>query len=36
MTSARLDREGERRGTITPGSLADLVAYPADPFTPRH
>jgi predicted amidohydrolase YtcJ len=31
--SARLDREGERRGTITPGSLADLVAYPADPFT---
>ena len=30
---ARLDREGGRRGTIRPGSLADLVAYPSDPLT---
>jgi predicted amidohydrolase YtcJ len=30
---ARLDREADRRGTIAPGRLADLVAYPADPFT---
>ena len=31
--AARLDREADRRGTIAPGRLADLVAYPADPFT---
>jgi predicted amidohydrolase YtcJ len=30
---ARLDREGDRRGAITPGYLADLVAYEADPYT---
>jgi predicted amidohydrolase YtcJ len=31
--SARLDREADRRGTIAPGKLADIVAYPADPLT---
>jgi predicted amidohydrolase YtcJ len=31
--AARLDREERRRGTLTPGSLADIVAYPEDPFT---
>jgi predicted amidohydrolase YtcJ len=25
--------EADRLGSITPGKLADLVAYPADPFT---
>jgi predicted amidohydrolase YtcJ len=31
--SARLNHEAGRLGTITPGKLADLAAYPADPFT---
>jgi predicted amidohydrolase YtcJ len=30
--SARLNREGDRRGTIAPGKVADLVAYPLDPL----
>jgi predicted amidohydrolase YtcJ len=30
---ARLDGEADLRGTITAGALADLVAYPANPFT---
>jgi predicted amidohydrolase YtcJ len=30
---ARLDREGQRRGTLAAGRLADIVAYPADPFS---
>jgi predicted amidohydrolase YtcJ len=30
---ARLTGELERRGTLQPGRLADLVAYAADPFT---
>ena len=32
MGSARLDGEADRRGSITPGKLADLVAYPVDPL----
>ena len=31
--SARLNHESDRLGSITPGKLADLVAYPADPLT---
>jgi predicted amidohydrolase YtcJ len=31
--SARLNHEADRLGSITPGKLADLAAYPADPFT---
>jgi predicted amidohydrolase YtcJ len=31
--SAELNWEGERRGTIQPGRLADLVAYEIDPLT---
>jgi predicted amidohydrolase YtcJ len=31
--SARLDREADRRGTLGPGRLADLTAYPVDPLT---
>jgi predicted amidohydrolase YtcJ len=33
MGTARLDHEQDRLGSITPGKLADLVAYPIDPFT---
>jgi hypothetical protein len=33
MGSARLNHEAGRLGSITPGKLADLAAYPADPFT---
>ncbi len=33
MGSARLNHEANRLGSITPGKLADLAAYPADPFT---
>jgi predicted amidohydrolase YtcJ len=30
--SARLDGEAGRRGSVAPGKLADLVAYPVDPL----
>jgi predicted amidohydrolase YtcJ len=33
MGTARLNHEAGRLGSITPGKLADLVAYPADPLT---
>jgi predicted amidohydrolase YtcJ len=33
MGTARLNGEADRLGSITPGKLADLVAYPADPLT---
>jgi predicted amidohydrolase YtcJ len=33
MGSARLNHEADRLGAISPGKLADLAAYPADPFT---
>jgi predicted amidohydrolase YtcJ len=33
MGSARLNNEADRLGSIAPGKLADLAAYPADPFT---
>jgi predicted amidohydrolase YtcJ len=33
MGTARLNDEADRLGSITPGKLADLVAYPADPLT---
>jgi predicted amidohydrolase YtcJ len=33
MGSARLNHESDRLGSITPGKLADLAAYPADPLT---
>jgi predicted amidohydrolase YtcJ len=33
MGSARLNHEAGRLGSVTPGKLADLAAYPADPFT---
>ena len=33
MGSARLNAEGRRMGSVEPGKLADLVAYPLDPFT---
>jgi predicted amidohydrolase YtcJ len=33
LGAARLNGEADRLGTITPGKLADLVAYPADPLT---
>jgi predicted amidohydrolase YtcJ len=33
MGSARLDGEADGRGSIAPGKLADLVAYPVDPLT---
>jgi predicted amidohydrolase YtcJ len=32
LGTARLNGDVDRLGTITPGKLADLVAYPADPF----
>ena len=31
--SAALNGEAHRLGTVTPGKLADLVAYPVDPLT---
>jgi predicted amidohydrolase YtcJ len=33
MGTARLNHEEGRLGSITPGKLADLVAYPTDPMT---
>jgi len=33
MGTARLNHDQDRLGSITPGKLADLVAYPADPMT---
>lgn len=33
LGSARLNHESGRLGSIAPGKLADLAAYPADPFT---
>ena len=33
MGTARLNHEEHRLGSITPGKLADLVAYPTDPLT---
>jgi predicted amidohydrolase YtcJ len=33
LGTARLNREADRLGSITPGKLADLVAYLADPLT---
>jgi predicted amidohydrolase YtcJ len=33
LGTARLNHEADRLGSITPGKLADLVAYPADPLT---
>ena len=33
LGTARLNHEQDRLGSITPGKLADLVAYPADPLT---
>jgi predicted amidohydrolase YtcJ len=33
LGTARLNGEADRLGSITPGKLADLVAYPADPLT---
>ena len=33
MGSAALNGEAHRAGSITPGKLADLVAYPIDPLT---
>jgi predicted amidohydrolase YtcJ len=33
MGTARLNHESHRRGSITPGKLADLVAYADDPMT---
>ena len=32
MGTARLNHEEHRLGSITPGKLADLVAYPTDPL----
>jgi predicted amidohydrolase YtcJ len=32
MGTARLNGEADRLGTISPGKLADLVAYPIDPM----
>jgi predicted amidohydrolase YtcJ len=32
MGTARLNGDADRLGSITPGKLADLVAYPADPL----
>ena len=32
MGSAALNGEAHRAGSITPGKLADLVAYPVDPL----
>jgi predicted amidohydrolase YtcJ len=33
LGTAQLNGEADRLGSITPGKLADLVAYPADPLT---
>ena len=32
MGTAALNHEQDRLGSITPGKLADLVAYPIDPL----
>ena len=32
MGTARLNHEQDRLGSVTPGKLADLVGYPADPL----
>jgi predicted amidohydrolase YtcJ len=32
MGTARLNHEQDRLGSITPGKLADLAGYPADPL----
>jgi len=32
LGTAALNHEQDRLGSITPGKLADLVAYPADPM----
>ena len=32
MGTAELNHEQDRLGSITPGKLADLVAYPLDPL----
>jgi predicted amidohydrolase YtcJ len=32
MGTARLDGEADRRGSVAPGKLADLVGYPLDPL----
>jgi hypothetical protein len=32
MGTARLNHDQGRLGSITPGKLADIVAYPADPL----
>jgi predicted amidohydrolase YtcJ len=33
MGTARLNHDQDRLGSIAPGQLADIVAYPADPLT---
>jgi predicted amidohydrolase YtcJ len=33
MGSAACNGEADRLGSVTPGKLADLVAYPLDPLT---
>lgn len=33
MGTARLNGDADRLGSISPGKLADLIAYPADPLT---
>ena len=33
MGTARLSHEQDRLGSIIPGKLADLIAYPLDPLT---
>jgi predicted amidohydrolase YtcJ len=35
MGTAALNHEQHRLGSITPGKLADLVAYPLDPLTAK-
>jgi predicted amidohydrolase YtcJ len=33
LGTAELNGDSDRLGSVAPGKLADLVAYPADPFT---
>jgi predicted amidohydrolase YtcJ len=33
MGTARLNPDQDRLGSLVPGKLADIVAYPADPLT---
>ena len=33
LGSAELNGDADRLGSVTPGKLADLVAYPLDPLT---